>query len=414
MVNLTLECCATLYEIFISRKKRRQFQLKYLDFCQRRHQLQSFHEFRRLSFIYHEKSYFLKMVAETCLLCNRKTSTLRWEKIRDKLSHDQWIKYLRMRKCSFYNLVDTLSPHFRSQSMRNVPLEKQIALTLISLASGKNNGYIGRLFRIRKSDVLKVIQNVCEAIKCLMPRYVKTRPIDVLRSIKDFERKWGFPQCTGVLGSIHLPLRTSNLPEDAIDYINSNNSYSVILQGIVDASYQFCDINIGWPGSVPESRVFTSSQIWLKGQNKNLFPDRNKVICGVDVPIYILAGTSYPLSHWVMRPFLTEPASKNELVFNEKFTFAYNVCEIAFKRLKARWNCLVRGSFNIDVYSSVIAACCILHNICEINKEVILDHWIIKAENRFHQPIPSPCNIIIGPQAENIRFAVNEYFMSST
>ncbi|KAG8198268.1 hypothetical protein JTE90_021524 [Oedothorax gibbosus] len=257
-----------------------------------------------------------------------------------------------------------------------------------------------------------IIQNVCEAIKCLMPKYVSTRSTNTLKRIKDFERKWGFPQCAGVLGSIHIPIKISNLFEDATDYINSNGSYSTILQGIVDASYLFWDINVGWPGSVLESRVFTNSQLWLKGQNKNIFPDHNKIMHGVNIPIYVLAGTSYPLSHWVMRPFFNESATNKENVFNDKFIFAYNACEIAFKRLKARWNCLMKGTFNIEVSCSVVSACCILHNICEINKEVVVNDWITKAENQFQQPLPSLCNTIVGPQAENARSAINEYFIS--
>ncbi|CAL1271804.1 unnamed protein product [Larinioides sclopetarius] len=335
--------------------------------------------------------------------------------MKEKLSHNQWLKYVRMGKDNFMYLVKNLSPYLETQDLMNITVEKQTAIALISMASGKSNAYIGRLFSIPASVIAVIIENVCDAIKSLMPQYLKTpAAYDLENCIKDFEQKWGFPQCAGVVGSIHVPINASNLPENASDYINNNNGHSVLLQGVVDASYKFWDINIGWPGSVHESRVFTSSVLWLKGQDRTLFPNTLKELCGVKIPIYILAGTSYPLSHWVLGPFLDEATSKKEKLFNEKFTFAYNTSEIAFKRLKARWTCLVHGNIcSIEVLPSVIAACCILHNMCEMNNEMILDSWIIKSENTFKQPIPLPCNTIIGPQAENIRLALAEYFVDS-
>ncbi|GIX90499.1 protein ANTAGONIST OF LIKE HETEROCHROMATIN PROTEIN 1 [Caerostris extrusa] len=320
-----------------------------------------------------------------------------------------------MGKDNFMLLVDKITPYFKLHSITNLSIEKQTAITLISMASGKNNACIGRLFLISKSEVAVSIENICEAIKCLMPQYLKVPGIlDIKNSTTNFENKWGFPQCVGVIGSIHVPLQKSNLPENASDYINNNGEYSMLLQGVVDSSYKFFDVNIGWPGGAPESRVFTNSAFWQKGQDRDLFPDINEEICGVKIPIYILAGTSYPLSHWVLGPFLDESSSEKEKLFNENFTFAYNTIEIAFKRLKARWNCLIHGNIcNIEILPSVIVACCVLHNMCELNNEMMLNDWILTSENFFKQPIPLPCSTVIGPQAENIRSAVSEYFVNS-
>ncbi|XP_054723878.1 uncharacterized protein LOC129233990 [Uloborus diversus] len=299
--------------------------------------------------------------------------------------------------------------------MLHLSNDKKIAIALISLASGKSNKYIGHMFSVSKSDVANIIQNISTAILKLMPKHIQVPNENSTKNIvKSFEKRWSFPQTTGVLGSVHIPIQKSCLPENASDYVNSVGGFSMILQGIVDASYLFWDINVGWPGSVPESRVFTSSSLWLKGQERTLLPDYPRKLGNVDIPLFILAGSSYPLSHWVMRPFLVESLSEDEKKFNEKFTFAYNACEIAFKRLKARWNCLVNGNIcAIEDFPTVISACCILHNICEEQKEIICDDWIIKAETYYKQPIPQLCNTVIGPQAENFRQAIKEHFVSS-
>ncbi|KAF8790648.1 Protein ANTAGONIST OF LIKE HETEROCHROMATIN like protein [Argiope bruennichi] len=356
----------------------------------------------------------MKMLFHPCMVRkHHRSSPYWWEKVKGTSSHNQWLKYVRMGKDNFMKLVKNLSPYLEAESTMNITIEKQTAIALISMASGKSNAYIGRLFGISKSSVAIVIENVCDAIKSLMPQYLKVPEKSVLeRNINDFENKWGFPQCAGVIGTIHVPVNTLNLPENASDYINSNKERSVLLQGVVDSNYKFWDVNIGWPGSVHESRVFTNSMLWLKGQDHNLFPDTLKELYGIKIPIYILAGTPYPQSHWVLGPFLNE-ASIKEKNFNEKFTFAYNTIEIAFKRLKARWMCLVQGNIcSIEVLPSVIAACCVLHNICEMNNEIFLDSWIAKSENTFKQPIPLSCNIVIGPQIENIRMALADHFLN--
>ncbi|GFQ97886.1 protein ANTAGONIST OF LIKE HETEROCHROMATIN PROTEIN 1 [Trichonephila clavata] len=411
MADWSLTFTALMYKMFFLRARRRHYPRQlYLNY---RLQLEKIAELQRLkSCLNVEQFLFVKTFLQSCLLRKRRRSLLWWEHAKNKFSHDQWLKYLRMGKENFLILVERITPSIKIHSIKNVSIEKQIAIALVSMASGKSNAHIGRIFHVSKSDVGIIIEEVCEAIKTVMPQYLKVPgQFDVEKNIEAFEKKWEFPQCAGVLGAIHVPIQSSNLPENASDYLNNNNEHSMLLQGVVDASYKFWDVNIGWPGIVPESKVFTSSMLWLKGQDRNLFPNIYREICDSMIPIYILAGTSYPLSHWVLGPFWGESISAKEKLFNEKFTFAYNAIEIAFKRLKARWNCLSHGSIcSIEVLPSVIAACCILHNICEVNNEIVLDDWIIKSENNFKQPIPSPCNTVIGPQAENTRIAITEYF----
>ena len=64
-----------------------------------------------------------------------------------------------------------------------------------------------------------------------------------------------------------------------------------------------------------------------------------------------------------MKPFNTIPE-----VFQLSLSSSRIVVENAFGRLKARWRKLCkRNDMDIDNVPNVIAACCILHNICEKN-----------------------------------------------
>ena len=51
----------------------------------------------------------------------------------------------------------------------------------------------------------------------------------------------------------------------------------MILQGVVDHSYRFLDINVGWPGSVYDARVFGHSSLYDKVVRGELLP-RNSIM----------------------------------------------------------------------------------------------------------------------------------------
>ncbi len=121
-------------------------------------------------------------------------------------------------------------------------------------------------------------------------------------NVKKFKEKWGFPQCLGAIDGSHIPIKAPI--EYHADYYNRKGWYSVILQAVVDSSYKFLDINVGWPGKVHDERVFSNSKIYRQTVEGNLFPtSKAKVINGVKVPLCIIADAAYPLLSWVMKPF---------------------------------------------------------------------------------------------------------------
>ena len=50
--------------------------------------------------------------------------------------------------------------------------------------------------------------------------------------------------------------------------------------------------------------------------------------------------------------------------------------ENAFGRLKGRWRCLLkRNDTDLKYVVQQVAACCILHNVCEIHSDSFDDSW---------------------------------------
>ena len=54
------------------------------------------------------------------------------------------------------------------------------------------------------------------------------------------------------------------------------------------------------------------------------------------------------------------------------------VVENAFGKLKRRWRCLLKRMdyYSIEYTTDVVAACIVLHNICELNNDTCNPEWI--------------------------------------
>ena len=143
------------------------------------------------------------------------------------------------------------------------------------------------------------------------------------------ERNWGYPQCAGAVDGSHVPILA---PEEFHNnYFDRKGWHFIILQGVVDAQYCFTDINVGWPGSVHDARVFSNSDVYKKGQNGTLFCANTKRLGGVDIPVHLIGDPAYPLLKWLMKPYsdsgrLTQP----QRTVNYRLSQARNVVENAF------------------------------------------------------------------------------------
>ena len=55
--------------------------------------------------------------------------------------------------------------------------------------------------------------------------------------------------------------------------------------------------------------------------------------------------------------------------------------EIAFGRLKARWRRLSKQiDMDIENVPHVIAACCVLHNLCEVHGDSFNEEWLEESD----------------------------------
>ncbi|XP_046551583.1 protein ANTAGONIST OF LIKE HETEROCHROMATIN PROTEIN 1-like [Haliotis rubra] len=188
-----------------------------------------------------------------------------------------------------------------------------------------------------------------------------------------FEETWDFPNCAGAIDGTHIPIIAPSLAHG--DYLNRKGWYSIHLQAVYDHRYIITNINVGWPGKVHDVRVFGNSELYYKGETSDLLPKWTKQLLLRDrqvlMPIVIVADAAYPLKPWFLKPYThIAKLSKVQKEYNYRLSRARMPTENIFGRLKGRWTCLMkRLDVDVGFVSTVITACVILHNLCEMRQE---------------------------------------------
>ena len=393
---------AAVRACFVARRRREVERMRWRRQRMRRHQAFVKRQAR-------QRLVFMMMLAGLSFGLHGQGSTVRsvWSKERSShwwehivTSHftpQDWLQNFRMSKDTFAYLCDQLHSSISKSDtiMRKaISTEQRVAITLWFLSTGSDYRTIGHLFGVSKSTVCVVTKEVCAAIvECLLPQYIKIPTGAALQeNVEAFKTELGFPQCVGAVDGTHIPIISPQ--ECPADYYNRKGWHSIILQGTVDHAGRFIDAYVGWPGRVHDARVFSNSSLYHRGQSNTLFPDLKESISGRDIPLVLLGDPAYPLLQWLMKAFPDNGRlSCEQKVFNYRLSKARVVVEHSYGRLKGRWRCLLKR-LDVDVRdaSELVAACCVLHNICEVHGDTFDDDWLNGVDNQEFESSSSCSN----------------------
>ncbi|CAM4497070.1 unnamed protein product [Lepidochelys kempii] len=291
----------------------------------------------------------------------------------------QWLQNLQMRKTTFMELCKLLSAALKCINTKMRPaltVEKQVAIALWKLATPDCYRSVRNQFGAGKSAIGAAAIQVAKAINSLL----LTRAVILgnVQDIVDGFAAMGFPNCGGVIDGTHIPtLAPDHL---AKEHINHKGYLSMLLQAPVDHKGRFTDINMGWSGKVHDVHIFRNSGLFRNMQEETFFPVWKIIISDVEMPIVILGDPAYPLLLWLMKPYTGSLDSSKEQ-FNHRLNKCRMVVECAFGHLKGHWSSLLtRLDLHESNISIVVAACCVLHNICESKGEAFLAGWRVEAD----------------------------------
>ncbi len=271
-----------------------------------------------------------------------------WSNLRNGLMEDEeeWRLNFRMSRGSFYKLCKELGPYIVRQitNMRaHVTVETQVAVTYF-LSDGGRMRKTANAFGLATCTVSRIVERVVKAISNTMKNNYLRAPKseeEVMALVSGFSSSHGFPQCIGAVDGTHIPVKKPQ--ENSTDFINRKGFHSLNVQACVDFKYCFFDVNIKWPGSVHDARVFGNSTI------NHMLRDGTIPICPriiVDgenpVPICLLGDPAYPLLPYLMKEFAKGGNTDKEQFFGYRLSAARMVVECAFRRLKARFGILRR------------------------------------------------------------------------
>ena len=189
------------------------------------------------------------------------------------------------------------------------------------------------------------------------------------------------------------------------------------MQAVADCNYIFRDIVVGWPGSVHDARVLSNSHLYQLGNKDKLFVSSPEDILGTNVKPCIIGDPAYPLLPWLMKPYPQRPGiSATQKNFNYRLSRARMTIENTFGRLKARFRRLLKQVDMTPRNVTLAVTCsCILHNVCELAHEEILEEWLEDVHTFTANNCDDDCifqDLFADEDAEDIRDAIADYFLS--
>ena len=294
-------------------------------------------------------------------------------------------------------------------------VQQRVAITLWILATSCEYRIVAHLFGLARCTVCCIVKDTCRSIvKVLLPKYISFPTGSKLsETVGGFKTKWGIPQCAGSTDDSHIHIRPPAM--NHTDYYNCKGFYSMIVQAVADHNGLFIGLCIGWPGCVHDARVLANSSIYQKCNRGELLNGQTFCINSTQIPNFLVGDSAYLLLPWLIKPFAHSPSlSAQEKVYNYRICRCHVVVEVAFGCLKVRWRRLTKkNEMSIKNVPNVIAACCTLHNICEIHGDTFNEVWLEEINNETDDPTGAQASSSSHDDAEDIRDAFVQYFVQN-
>ncbi|KYO20615.1 hypothetical protein Y1Q_0012515 [Alligator mississippiensis] len=178
---------------------------------------------------------------------------------------------------------------------QTIPMEAQVAITLLKLAISTNLQYIIDLFGVGKATLGEARLEVCDTLQDMLG-HTLLQVANSLEVVVGF-RAIDFLQCIGALDGIYLSITCPPCMDHP--YYSQQGFHSIMLQAVVDHWVAFTNICSGWTGSANNTQIFQNSALPALIESSHFVPGildlqlSNKTI----LPL-LIGDPSYLLLPW--------------------------------------------------------------------------------------------------------------------
>ena len=260
--------------------------------------------------------------------------------------HSIHFNYLRMLPSTFDDLLHLVGPSLvkgTTNFRKPLPPELRVAVALRYLATGESQASLSYNYRIGRSTVCDILDEVPEKIwEALSPVAVRVPKSceEWKRLADDFWNLWGFPLCLGAIDGKHCVVQCP--PRSGSAFFNYKGTFSIVMMAVADASYMFTFVDIGDFGRQSDSSIFNNSPLGEALNRGSLnIPDEGQLPNTTHKAKFCFIGDeAFPLKDNLLRPYPGKNLDEKLRIFNYRLSRARRVVENAFGILWARWRFL--------------------------------------------------------------------------
>ena len=212
---------------------------------------------------------------------------------------------------------------------KKIDLRTKLLITMNYLGTGAAENTLAAVHGHSQASISRILTEMVHKISMLSKDWIKL-PTDEERKVSQahFKTVANFPQVWALMDGTHIQVQVKKYGQDR--YFSRKGDTTINVQATIDHKCRFIDIDAGWPGSVQDSRVFNSSNLYSMCRN---------------VPGFILADKGYPCKKFLLTP-LKKPRSRQftsaELKYNNSHGKTRSLIERTFGRWKRKFIVLTK------------------------------------------------------------------------
>ncbi|XP_063366264.1 uncharacterized protein LOC134654720 [Cydia amplana] len=188
-----------------------------------------------------------------------------------------------------------------------------------------------------------------------------------LEIAEEFNGKWNFPDCLGVLDGKHCVMQSPI--HSGSEYINYKGTFSIVLLALVDAGYKFIFVDC----SCGNDDMNLNTEFYKKLSRSELDLPQSDFLPSQEekMPYFFVAGSAFALTVNMMKPCAgNHNKGTKERVFNYRLSRARRIVENAFGIMSSVFRVLRKPILlQPDKVTDIVMTCVLLHNFLRRSKK---------------------------------------------